>query len=92
MDEVQDIQPYVNRGWAKGRSQQKKLETQANANRQCEHCGASGVALYVYHPNHLAKAKRVKKGSGHVAQSGMEQDTILLCRACHMAYHHHASH
>ena len=39
-----------------------------------------------------AKAKRVKKGTGHVAQSGMEQHTKLLCHACHMAHHHHASH
>jgi hypothetical protein len=27
-----------------------------------------------------------------VAQSGMEQHTKLLCHACHMAHHHHASH
>ena len=90
--EVQDVQPYLNRGWAKGRSQQKKLETQAKANRCCERCGVSGVTLHVHHPNRLANAKRVSKGQAHVAQSGFEQETILLCHACHMEYHHHASH
>ena len=38
-DEVQDTQPYLNQGWVSGRSQQKKLETQAKANRCCECCG-----------------------------------------------------
>jgi hypothetical protein len=88
--EVQDTQPYVDRGWAQGRSQHKKLETQERAAHKCESCGISGVTLYVHHPNRLANAKRVKKGLANVAQSGMEQETILLCRSCHTAYH--ASH
>jgi group II intron reverse transcriptase/maturase len=87
IDEVQDTQPYVNPGWAQGRSQHKKAETYQRAERKCERCGISGVTLYVHHPNRLVKAKRVKKGWGHVAQSGFEQGTILLCRACHTAYH-----
>lgn len=87
VEEVQDAQPYIDRGWAQGRSQHKRVETRARAALKCEHCGASGVTLYVHHPNRLVKAKRVKKGWGPVAQSGLEQDTILLCRACHTAYH-----
>jgi group II intron reverse transcriptase/maturase len=87
IDEVQDTQPYIDRGWAQGRSQHKKAETRERAERKCEHCGASGVTLFVHHPNRLVKAKRVKQGWGHVARSGMEQETILLCRACHTAYH-----
>lgn len=90
--EVQDRPAYINQNWARGRSQQKKLETQAQAQLCCEQCGASGVSLYVHHPNRLAKAKRVKKGAGNVAQSGMEQQSKLLCHACHMAHHHYASH
>jgi hypothetical protein len=85
---VDDKQAYVNSNWAKGRSQQKKLETQTKAGLQCQNCGANGVLLYVHHPNRLANAKRVKKGMGHVAQSGMEQETVLLCRSCHLSYHH----
>ena len=86
-EELQDTQPYINPGWAQGRSQHKKAETQERAARKCEHCGVSGVTLYVHHPNRLVKAKRVKKGSGAVAQSGFEQKTILLCRTCHTAHH-----
>jgi len=33
--------------------------------------------------------KRVKKGAGYVAQSGLEQQTKLLCQDCHMAHHHY---
>jgi hypothetical protein len=89
--DVQDTPAPINQNWAQGRSQHKKLETQARAELRCEQCGATGVTLYVHHPNRLAKAKRVKKGMGHVAQSGMEQQTKLLCHACHMAHHHYAS-
>ncbi len=85
--QVQDEQPYIDRGWAKGRSQHQKLDTKAKAELRCEHCGIKGVMLFVHHPNRLAKAKRVAKGMGHVAQSGLEQKTILLCRTCHTAYH-----
>ena len=59
------------------------------AEMRCESCGASGVTLFVHHPNRLANAKRVTKGMGHVAQSGMEQKTMLLCRNCHMSHHHY---
>jgi hypothetical protein len=68
---VDDRQPYLNREWAKGRSLQKKLETRAKAEMRCEQCGASGVTLYVHHPNRLANAKRVTKGMGHVTQSDL---------------------
>ena len=90
--QVEDRTAYINTNWAKGRSQHKKLETQEKAERCCQHCGATQVTLYVHHPNRLVHAKRVKQGMGHVAQSGFEQETILLCRACHMRYHHYASH
>jgi len=84
---VQDKQPYLNTDWAAGRSQHKKLETKAKAGLHCENCGVSGVMLYVHHPNRLAKRKRVKKGMANIAQSGMEQETVLLCRDCHSSYH-----
>jgi len=84
---IQDEQAYIDIGWAKGRSLHKKVETQARAKQTCEHCGATDGKLYVHHPNRLAKAKRVTKGMGHVAQSGLEQKTILLCHTCHTAYH-----
>jgi hypothetical protein len=85
---VQDRQAYVDTGWAKGRSVQKRLETRAAAGNVCEGCGATGDDLFVHHPNRLRNAKRVKKGCGHVAQAGMAQQTKLLCRACHLAHHH----
>lgn len=86
---VEDSQSYVNTNWAKGRSQQKKLETQTRAEKHCEQCGAEGVTLFVHHPNRLEKAKRVNKGAAHVAQSGITQTTILLCHTCHMNHHHY---
>jgi group II intron reverse transcriptase/maturase len=85
--QVLDEQPYIDRGWAKGRSLHKKLETKTRAKQACEHCRTMDGRLYVHHPNRLAKAKRVTKGMGHVAQSGLEQKTILLCHTCHTAYH-----
>jgi len=84
---VQDEQPYIDTGWAKGRSLHKKVETRTRAKQTCEHCGTTSGKLYVHHPNRLAKAKRVTKGMGHVAQSGLEQKTVLLCHTCHTAYH-----
>lgn len=84
---VEDEQPYVDNGWAKGRSLHKRVETREKAKQACEHCGTTEGKLYVHHPNRLAKAKRVTKGMGHVAQSGEEQKTILLCHTCHTAYH-----
>jgi group II intron reverse transcriptase/maturase len=86
--EVEDREAFINTDWAKGRCIHKRLETREKAGNACEGCGATGVTLYVHHPNRLVKAKRVKKGAGHVAQSGMAQQTILLCRSCHLAYHH----
>lgn len=88
--DVRDKPASINQNWANGRSQHKKLETQTRAELHCEQCGSTGVMLYVHHPNRLAKAKRVKKGAGNVAQSGIEQQTKLLCHDCHMARHHYA--
>jgi len=87
--QVEDEQSYINTNWAKGRSQQKRTETITKADNHCEQCGAEGMTLYVHHPNRLEKAKRVSKGMGHVAQSGISQTTILLCHACHMHHHHY---
>jgi len=86
---VQDQQAYINRNWAKGRSFHKQLETRAAANDTCQGCGTTMGPLTTHHPNRLSKVKRVKKGAGYVAQSGLEQQTKLLCRACHMAHHHY---
>jgi hypothetical protein len=86
--EVEDREAFINTDWAKGRSIHKRLETREKASNACEGCGVTGVTLYVHHPNRLVKAKRVNKGAGHVAESGMAQQTILLCRSCHLAYHH----
>jgi group II intron reverse transcriptase/maturase len=88
---VQDREAYLTTGWAKGRSEHKKWETRTRAKNRCESCGATLPHLYVHHPNRLARAKRVKKGWGHVAQSGMEQHTKLLCHTCHMQHHQYAS-
>jgi hypothetical protein len=85
--QVQDKQPYLDTDWAAGRSHHKKLETRARAGLRCERCGINGVTLYVHHPNRLAKRKRDKKGMANVAQSGLEQETVLLCWDCHLAYH-----
>jgi RNA-directed DNA polymerase len=85
---VDDKQAYLNTGWAQGRSQQKRLETKAAAEERCQSCGTTIGPFVTHHPNRLAKAKRVKKGSGHVAQSGLAQQTKLLCRPCHLSHHH----
>jgi hypothetical protein len=85
---VQDKQPYVNTDWAKGRSMQKRLETRAEANDTCQGCGATRVPLFVHHPNRLRNAKQSKRGNGPTAQSGIDQQTKLLCRACHLLHHH----
>jgi group II intron reverse transcriptase/maturase len=89
---VQDREAYLTTGWAKGRSEHTKWETRTRAENRCESCGTTTARLYVHHPNRLAHAKRVKKGSSPVAQSGMEQHTKLLCHTCHMQHHHYASH
>lgn len=85
---AQDQQAYIDTHWADGHSQTTRRETRLNAKLCCQHCGASGVTLYVHHPNRLGKMRRVKKGNGHVASSGSEQETKLLCRACHMQFHY----
>ncbi len=86
--QIEDRQAYIETEWAGGHSQHTRIETRVKAGMQCEHCGISGVQLYVHHPNRLVNAKRVKKGMAHVAQSGLEQKTILLCQNCHLSYHH----
>jgi group II intron reverse transcriptase/maturase len=86
---VEDKQAYINTNWAKGRSQHQRLETRAAANEKCQSCGTTIGHLLTHHPNRLAKAKRVKKGWGHVAQSGIAQETKLLCQACHQIHHHY---
>ncbi len=86
---VQDQHAYITTNWAKGRSRQKQLETRTAAHDRCQGCGTTSGPLITHHPNKLSKAKRVKKGWGHVAQSGLEQQTKLLCRDCHTAHHHH---
>jgi group II intron reverse transcriptase/maturase len=91
LTEIQDNMPAVRQGWATGRSLHKKIETRLEAEMRCEQCGKSGVTLYVHHPNRLVNAKRVNKGAAHVAQSGIEQQTKLLCHDCHNAAHHYAS-
>ncbi len=85
--QVQDRPSYVDQRWAKGRSHHQRLETWAAAEGRCQQCGREGGRLVVHHPNRLSKAKRVKKGYSHVAQSGLAQQTKLLCQACHMAAH-----
>lgn len=85
---AQDQQPYIDTHWATGHSQHNRRETRLKANLRCENCGATGVTLYVHHPNRLGKMNRVKKGNGHVASSGIEQETKLLCRPCHMQFHY----
>ena len=85
---VQDRQAHINTGWAAGHSLHKRLETKAAAGNACQACGATDVPLFVHHPNRLRKAKRAKKGVAHVANAGMQQQTKLLCRACHLAHHH----
>jgi len=84
---ARDQQAYIDTRWAAGHSRQNRRETRLKANLLCENCGATGVTLYVHHPNRLGKIKRIKKGNAHVASSGMEQETKLLCHPCHMQYH-----
>ncbi len=86
--EVQDALPYHNTNWATGHSLTQRLEAKARAKGVCQGCGRKGVPLFLHHPNRLRKAKRVRKGYGHVAQSGREQQGKLLCRACHLEHHH----
>jgi group II intron reverse transcriptase/maturase len=85
---VQDKQAFTNTNWAKGHSQHKRLETREKANHQCQSCGKTDADLFVHHPHRLSKVKPVKKGNRNAAQSGMQQQTKLLCYSCHLAHHH----
>jgi len=85
---VQDMPAFTDTNWAKGYSQHKRLETREKANHQCQSCGKTDADLFVHHPHRLSKVKTVKKGNGNVAQSGMQQQTKLLCYSCHLAHHH----
>jgi 5-methylcytosine-specific restriction endonuclease McrA len=85
---VQDKQAFIDTNWAKGHSQHKRLETREKANHQCQSCGKTDLDLFVHHPHRLSKVKPVKRGKGNVAQSGMQQQTKLLCYSCHLAHHH----
>jgi hypothetical protein len=85
---VRDRRICIDTGWAGGYSQHKRLETRFTAHDSCQCCGATEVPLFVHHPNRLDKAKRGRKGASHVARSGIEQQTKLLCRTCHLAHHH----
>ena len=85
---VDDKQTNRNTSWVTGRSQQKRLESKAAAEERCQSCGTTTGPFVTHHPNRLAKAKGVKKGWGHVAQSGLEQQTKLWCRVCQVSHHH----
>lgn len=87
-ESVRDRQALVNTHWAEGRSLHKHLETRAIANDTCQHCGKADVPLFVHHPNRLYQAQRVKTRYNPTAHSGLEQQTKLLCHACHWAHHH----
>jgi group II intron reverse transcriptase/maturase len=85
---VQDKCAYIDTNWAIGHSRHKRIETREMAGNTCQCCGTTDDDLLVHHPNRLRKAKRVSKGSGNVAQSGLMQHTKLLCYSCHLAHHH----
>ena len=86
--DTQDIQAYVDTGWARGHSLHKRNETRELADNQCQHCGTVNDELFIHHPRRLRNAKRVNKGAAHVAQAGLDQQTKLLCYSCHLAHHH----
>jgi hypothetical protein len=85
---VQHVKPGHNTGWATGHSLTQRLEARAAAQNTCESCGRSDLPLFLHHPNRLREAKRVRKGYGHVARSGLAQQGKMLCQSCHMAHHH----
>jgi group II intron reverse transcriptase/maturase len=85
---VQDTQPRHNTNWATGHSLARRLEAKAVTGGICQKCGRKDVPLSLHHPNRLRNARRVRKGNGHVARSGSEQQGMLLCRTCHLEYHH----
>jgi group II intron reverse transcriptase/maturase len=85
---VQLVKPRLNTSWATGHSLTRRAEARAEAQETCQGCGTSGVLLFLHHHNRLRNAKRVRKGYGNVAQSGLDQKGKLLCQACHSEHHH----
>ena len=85
---VQLVKPRLNTSWATGHSLTRLAEARAEAQETCQGCGRSGVPLFLHHHNRLRNAKRVRKGYGNVAQSGLDQQGKLLCQSCHSEHHH----
>ena len=85
---VQLVKPRLNTSWATGHSLTRRAEARAEAQETCQGCGTSGVPLFLHHHNRLRNAKRVRKGYGNVAQSGLDQQGKLLCQSCHSEHHH----
>jgi group II intron reverse transcriptase/maturase len=85
---VQLVKPHLNTSWATGHSLTQRAEARAAAQEICQSCGQSGLPLFLHHPNRLRNAKRVRKGYGHVARSGMAQQGKMLCQTCHLQHHH----
>jgi hypothetical protein len=85
---VQLVKPRLNTSWATGHSLTRRAEARAEAQETCQGCGRSGVPLFLHHHNRLRNAKRVRKGYGNVAQSGLDQQGKLLCQSCHSEHHH----
>lgn len=86
--QVQHVKPRLNTGWATGHSFTQRLQTKAVAQDACQSCGRSDLPLFLHHSNRLRNAKRVRKGYGHVARSGLAQPGKILCQACHLEHHH----
>lgn len=85
---ILDKLPYLNTNWARGHSQTARLEALAQVGHTCQSCGRNDVPLEVHHANRLRNVKRVRKGYGHVARSGVDQTGKVLCQSCHLAHHH----
>jgi hypothetical protein len=86
--ELQDAKPRLNTSWATGHSLTQRVEAKVVSQGACENCGKNNLPLFLHHPSRLRNAKRVRKGYGNVARSGMDQQGKLLCQACHLAHHH----
>jgi len=85
---IQLVKPHLNTSWATGHSLTQRAKARTAAQGVCQSCGQSGLPLFLHHPNRLRNAKRVRKGYGHVARSGMDQQGKMLCQTCHMKHHH----
>ena len=85
---VQDEKPLPKTNWASGRSLVQRVKAEAETNKTCQGCGQRNVPLILHHSNRLRKVKRSRKGKKSVAQSGYDQQGKLLCRKCHLEYHH----